>query len=329
VEEVQDLHQAALAIVQQDPEFAPRDESGRFKSSKPEAPQAEAPAEAAPEAPAEEAPPEEPAEETAAEVAPKFKVKYKAETGEDVEAEVDQDELIKGYMLEKSYRQKTAQLAREREAVQAKIKESVEPKLREYEEKLDLAEQVIWHSLGPEIKTIDWNKLAADNPAEWAMKYQQVQNINAQLAKIQSEKQKIAETRSNEQKEALQRAAREAVEVLQTEIPGWGNDLYGKILKTAVEQYGFKADEANAITDPRAIKVLNDARQWREFKAAKPATVEKRVTSVPKVAKPGTSEKTDPSADKWKEGMANLKKSGGRDTSAAVSLAKRLLEKDG
>jgi hypothetical protein len=315
---VEDLAATVAAGILRQEEGTPRDEKGKFTSNKP--------AEAEPEAekPAEEVPAEEP---TAEVIKFKAKVRFKGEDGSDVEAEVDEDELVKGYMLEKSYRQKTAQLAREREAIQAKIKESVEPKLREYEQKLEIAEQAIFHTLAPEIKSIDWNKLAAENPAEWAQKYQYVQNINAKLAEIQSEKQKISQAREAEQKEAFTKAAREAVEVLQTEIPGWTNELYGKILKAGVEQFGFKVEEVNAITDPRAIKVLNEARLWREFKAAKPSTVDKKVTTVPKVAKPGTAEKPDPTADQWKEGMASLKKSGGH-MNQAIGLAKLYLERE-
>lgn len=229
-------------------------------------------------------------------------------------------------MLEKSYRQKTAQLAREREAIQAKVKEAVEAKHKEYEEKLELAEQAIWHTLAPEIKNIDWNKLAAENPAEWAQKYQYVQNVNARLAQIQQERQKLGQAREEELKSNLKRQAEEAVETLRTEIPGWNNDLYGKILKSGTE-YGFKQEEVNAITDPRAIKVLHDAMKYRALQSAKPAVEKRAAAVVPKVVKPGTAEKPDASADQWKQGMANLRKSG--RTNDALPLAMEILRREG
>jgi hypothetical protein len=228
-------------------------------------------------------------------------------------------------MLEKSYRQKTAQLAREREAVEKKVKEAIAERQKEYEEKLELAEQAIWHTLAPEIKSIDWNKLAAENPAEWAQKYQHVQNVNARLAEIQQERQKLSKAREEETRENLRKQAEEAVEVLQREIPGWNNDVYGKILKTG-QEYGFKADEVNAITDPRAIKVLHDAMQYRALKA-KPVVDKRAAPQTPKVAKPGAGEKTDPNADQWKSGMANLRKSG--RSQDAVPLAMEILRREG
>ena len=301
----------------------PRDEKGKFTKAQPEAPeQVEAPAEEA----AEEVPEEEAPEVDWDKIKTiKRKLVVKNEAGEDEEAELSIEEMEKGVMLERAFRMKTAQLAREKESVQSKIKEAIEPKLKEYDEKLQIAEQAIWHSLAPEIKNIDWNKLAAENPAEWAQKYQQVQNINAQLAHIQAERKKVEETRQTEQRAALKKQAEEAVEILKTEIPKWSNDLYGQILKNGVEKYGFKADEVNAITDHRAIKVLYDAMQYQALKA-KPLVEKRQTPSAPKVVKPGAGEKPDALAEKYQEGMANLRKSG--RTEDAVAVAKLMLARE-
>jgi len=275
------------------------------------------------EAPVEEATPETETEEPAQ--PDRFKLTVKAEDGSDVEVEEDLEGLKKGYMLEKAFRMKTAQLAREREAVNQKIKEAIEPKLKEYDEKLQQAEQVLWHTLAPEMQSTDWNKLAAEDPAQWAQKYQAVQNVNAQLAQIQAERQKIAQAREEEVKVNLRKAAQESVEILQTEIPGWNNDLYGKILKTGVE-YGFKPEEVNAITDHRAIKVLWKAMQYDALQKAKPSVEKRSPAPAPKVVKPGTAEKQDPNADKWNQGMAKLRKTG--KTEDALEVAKMMLARE-
>ena len=254
-------------------------------------------------------------------------LKVKADDGSDEEVELSLADMEKGVMLERSYRQKTAQIARERESLQTRIKEAVEPRLKEYDDKLALAEQVIWHTVAPELQSIDWNKLATENPAEWAQKSQLAQNVNTKLAQIQGERQKIAKQRADEHTKAMREYAAKSLETLQSEIPGWTDELYGKILKTGLE-YGFKPDEVNGIIDHRTLKVLHDAMQFRALKAAKP-NVDKKVALVPKVAKPGTSERTDPNADLWKDEMTNLQKSGGRDKRAAAALAKQILAREG
>jgi hypothetical protein len=302
----------------------PRDEKGKF--TKAEAPAPEAKEEAKEESP--EEPQEEPQEE---EIdwdkikTVKRKLTVKNEAGEDEEAELTLEEMEKGVMLERAFRMKTAQIARERESLQAKIKEAVEPKLKEYDEKLQMAEQAIWHTLAPEIQNVDWNKLAEENPAEWAKRYQHVQNVNAKLAQIQTERKKIAEAQQEEMRANLKKQAEASVERLKEVIPNWSNDLYGKILKSAVEAYGFKSEEANAITDHRAIEVLYDAMQYRQLKA-KPLVDKRAAPAAPKVVKPGAGEKPDASANQWNESMANLRKSG--RTEDAVAVAKLMLARE-
>lgn len=318
-----DVGAAALAIAKAELgiDEKPRDEAGKF--TKAEVPTEEAKPET--EAAGEEAATTEETEEAPAQP-PKFKLRVKTDEGEDEELEVDEDELKRGYMKSKDYSAKTAALKRERESVQAEIKKATEQKLKEYDEKLEIAEQTIWHTLAPEIKSTDWNKLAAENPAEWAQKYQRVQNINAQLAQVQAERQKIAQARDEEARTNFKKSAEEAIETLKNDIPGWSQELYGKVLKAGIE-HGFKKEEVNAITDPRAIKVLWKAMQFDALKA-KPI-VEKRAAPItPKVVKPGAGEKPDANADKWKNGMDALVKSGGK-SSAALDLAKQILAREG
>ena len=309
-------------------EEAPREEPK--EEPKPE--ETEAEAEPAEETKAEETPEEteeEPQQpewdwETVQGLKRKFTVK--AEDGSDEEVELTPEEVQKGIMLERSYRQKTAQLAKERESVNLKVKEAVEPKLKEYEEKLQVAEQVIWKSLAPEMQNTDWNTLAKENPAEWAQRYQQVQALSTNLAQVQGELKKVQEERVKEQQTLIKRQAEEAVEHLKTALPGWSNDLYGKILKSGVEFYGFKPEEVNAITDHRAIEVLHDAMQFRALKA-KPLVDKRVLPKAPKVAKPGTAEKPDASAEQWKKSMAKLQKTGHEKD--AFLIAKQLLEREG
>jgi hypothetical protein len=299
----------------------PRDETGKFTKAQPET-------EAKEEQPEET---QEEATETEAEEQPQpekrtYKVRVKSEDGSDLEEEVDEDTLISGYMKDRDYRAKTAQLAREREAAQAKIKEAVEPKLREYETQLETYKQAVLKLADPEAMSADLNKLAETDPARAQLLFFKRLEINQTLQAVAQEQHKIATQRQQEMQESMQKQAREAIDALQRDIPGWSNELYGKVLKTGKDQYGFKAEEVNAITDPRAIKVLHDAMKYQELKAAKPQ-VGKKVVTVPKVVKPGTtSEKSDPVAEKWNEGMAKLKKSG--RTEDAVAVAKLMLARE-
>ncbi len=270
---------------------------------------------------------EAPAEETSQPV-DKFKVKIKAEDGSDAEVEVDLDGLKRGYMMEKDYRAKTAQLARQREEADARIKSAIEPKLKEYDDKLQLAEQVIWHTLAPEIQNTDWNKLAVEDPALWAQKMQLANNVNARLSALKQERIKVAEEQAKSQQKELHKVIQDSNDTLKDPIkgiPGWNQEVYGKVLVYGQAE-GFQREEVNTITDPRVIKLLWKASKYDDLQKAKPA-VEKLVNKVPKVAKPGTTEKSDGNTEAWRTGMARLKKSG--TDQDARTLASILLEREG
>lgn len=305
------VNHIAAALEQQD---TPRDESGKFapKTPKEDAP-AEAPAEAAAEeTPAEEAPAEEPAPPR------KLKLKYKGE-----EREVDEEEAVSLAQQGYDYTQKSQALAKEREELAAKVKAEVEQREAQYLQKLETHRKALEKLVG--IDDTDLVKIAQEKGPAVAQEemFKRLQ-YHQTLQQIEAEQQKLTQQKSQEMQAQLKKQAEAAVETLQAKIPGWGNDLYGKVLKTAVKEFGFQQQEVNAITDHRAIEVLHDAMKWRELQAAKPKTVDKRVAVVPKVTKPGTTEKTDPKANRVQERLANLQKTGTRE--AGVSYFEELLE---
>ena len=323
---------AALAKAMQEPEKPeqPRGERGRFVKPQPEA---------QPEAKAEEAKPEEKVEAKAeepkkeetkdepqpeAEIQPeprRFKLRYKGE-----EKEVDENETIelaqKGY----DYTQKMQDLSKQRQEAEAKVKADSEKALKQYESQLDTYRKAVTQIAGvksmPEIET-----LSRTDPVAAQQEFFRLTAVNQVLATIDAEQAKITAQRQSEAQETFSKRAKEAVDKLHERIPGWSNDLYGKILKGAVDNYGFENREVNAITDHRAIEVLNDALKWREYQSAKPKTVEKRVASVPKVQKPGTAEKSNPSADRFKASVAKFNKSGDRND--AVDMMRQIIEAGG
>ena len=247
----------------------------------------------------------------------KHKLTVKAEDGSDQELEVDDDELKKGFMLEKSYRQKTTQLAREREALTVEKAKAIADARAEYDAKLATAEKVIQDTLAPELKSVDWAKLAAENPAEYVLRFQQKEAIQSKLNEIQAQRKTIAEQQKQEMQAAVRKQAEKAVETLQSKIPQWNDALYGNILKSAVENYGYAPQEVGQITDPKAIEVLHDAMQYRALKA-KPL-VDKRVPAQPKpVLKAGSGDTPNTKGDGFKKALDKLSKSGKRDDAVAA-----------
>lgn len=297
----------------------PRDEKGKFK--KQEAPEAQTeeakPAEEAPEEKAEEPAPEEEQPEIQPEPR-RFKLKYKGE-----EREVDEPEITelaqKGY----DYTQKMQALSKEREEAAAKVKVEQEAARKIYESQLETYKKAVQQISG--VKSMqEIEALSRQDPAVAQQEFLRSLSVNQVLAAIETEQAKLAQQKEIEAREGYQKQAKEAVERLQERIPNWNDDLYGKILKHAVDNYGFQKHEVNAITDHRAIEVLNKARMWDEYQAAPKKVSEKKVPPVaPKVQKPGSAE-AKPKADKVTASMAKLKETGSRQ--AAEEYAQALLE---
>lgn len=295
---------------------ATRNDKGQF--AKPEAKTEEAkPETEATEEKAEEPKPDEEQPEIHPEPR-RFKLKYKGE-----ELDKDEPEVIelaqKGY----DYTQKMQQLAKDREDAQAKVKADVEAKEKEYLSRLETYKKYVEKVAG--IEHVDLNKLAEQDPQraqqEFFKQLQYQQTLNA----IDGELRQATQQRETQAREAYNKQAKEAVEKLQERIPGWSNDLYSKILKGAVDGYGFQSTEVNAITDHRAIEVLNDALKWREYQAAPKKVSEKKVPAVaPKVQKPGAGEKPDQGADAFKKSVARLSETGSRDS--AVDVVRQMIE---
>ncbi len=293
-----------------------RNDKGQFSKAEPKE------TEAKPEEEAKATEEEAPKPEEEAEIQPeprRFKLKYK---GEDREAE--EPEVIelaqKGY----DYTQKMQDLAKQREEIPSKVKAEVEARTKAYETQLETYKQAVLRMADPDVLNADLNKLSLEDPARALQLMVRRQQLGQTLQGIATEQARIAQQRETEAAEARKKEAAQALETIHREVPGWGNELYGKLLKTAVEM-GYTQDEANAITDPRQIKLLNEARQWRDYVAAKPKTVEKRVASVPKVQKPGTAqEKPTPQAERFGQSMARLNKTG--DRNAAVDALTTLIE---
>jgi hypothetical protein len=97
-----------------------------------------------------------------------------------------------------------------------------------------------------------------------------------------------------QQKVALQNAAKECVQVLQDNIPDWSNSLYNDIRSYAVRQ-GFAEQEVNNYVDPKVIQILNKARLYDEGK--KVASIKKANPTSKRVLK---SKKAPPTAQNQK-----------------------------
>jgi len=273
------------------------------------------------EEPSEESHPEEKKEEPAIEIDPEvplFDLTVKDVGGTDVQKKVSLKELQSGYMMQADYQRKTAEIAKQRAELANEIKAKTEPVVQNYEKQLQVLSTVVSQIAAPELQNVNWLELAKSDPAKFVEMKARADQVNSVLQGITAEQQKLMNQRAQEAQQARDRAAQEAVEVLRRDIPGWNQDKYQSILKGSIEKYGFKPEEVTQVVDPRLVKVLNDALAYQELKSGKPLA-EKKVIAKPKVVRPGSPDKdSDQIADRKKEALTKLRKSGDVEDAAAA-----------
>ena len=87
------------------------------------------------------------------------------------------------------------------------------------------------------------------------------------------------------------------------------------------KDYGFSDVELNAIVDPRHVKVLHDAMQWRKLQQN--SVVKKKVSNAKPVVKPGSKDTKAEANSNHRQLRESLRKTGKSD--AAQKLIENML----
>jgi hypothetical protein len=203
---------------------------------------------------------------------PTYKVKVNGE-----EVEVPLSELAKGYSREQDYTKKTMALAEERKAIQSQfaneLKQTVE----------------LFESLDPilsEAKNIDWQTLAATDPATYVQLQEAVKQRQAAVAEARA---KIAEaTKGESATEQAQKAeeAKRETEALIKAVPELAEPEKLQGFATEAVNYlrgsGFEDGEIADLTDHRALLIIDKARRYDALEKSKAELPAKKVVQKPK-----------------------------------------------
>jgi len=248
-----------------------------------------------------------------------LEVTVKGEDGKDVVEKPSIKALREGYMRQKDYQRKTAEVARQREEVGEKVRQAIDSERSSYQQTLQQLQALVVETVAPELKDVNWNHLAANDPFEYVRLRNRADQITQALATVKSKTDAVTVKQKAEQAETLKKVAIKARETLDADIPGFNDDLYNSLIKSS-ETWGYKQDEVAQWVDPRAIKILHDAYQFRQLKADKPIA-QNKVAVAPRVIKPGTAAPSR-AAVQHGQAMERLTKSGKIEDAAAVIRAR-------
>ncbi len=217
-------------------------------------------------------------------------------------------ELKLGYMRQKDYQTKTAEVARQREEVGQKLRQGIESERTQYQQNLQQLHDALLASVAPELKNADWNTLATNDPFKYVELRNRAEQIGNALASIKAKQQEVQTKAESDKKEAATEQARKTWATLEADIPGWNAELYQSILK-AGESVGVTQAEAGAWLDAGQIKLLHKAYLYDQLKAGAPPA-SKKVVTAPKAIAPGAASTVPRQVQQKQNALGKLQKSG-------------------
>lgn len=249
---------------------------------------------------------------------PTYKVKVDGQ-----EIEVTLEEALAGYQRQQAFTRKTQQLAEERRTLQEQAAEVAQTR-QEYLNRLNVVKAVLEGTA----KEPDWERLKADDPAEyarvrvaWQERKDQIASVEAEIERARAEQQAMFE---RQREEVL---AAEA-EKLEAAIPEWATDPDSaasekqKIANFAHQTYGFSYEDIGNVVDHRLVLLLRDAMRFHDLQTkgrkAKEEVRGKRRQSP--TLKPGTQARKSSKSSKKNPARARLAKTGRIDDAAATLL---------
>jgi hypothetical protein len=242
--------------------------------------------------------------------------------GEELEKPLD--EVIALAQQGLDYTKKTQEVAEQRKALEeyaqtVKVQEEVFMQQVQLQQALigDVAQLTAVDKQLAAFNDVNWQELS-DNDFVEAQKlfftYNQLQQQRGQLAtELEAKAQQIQQAQAAKMQEKIAQGK----EILAKEIPNWSRETTQELM-TFGKEYGFSDDELGTIIDPRHVKVLHDAMQWRKLQ--KNSVAKNKVSQAKPVVKPGAKDTKQEATSANRQVREQLRKTGKSD------LAQKLIE---
>jgi hypothetical protein len=255
---------------------------------------------------------------------PIFDIEYKTDSGKE-QKKLSLKELREGYLAKQDYHRNIQKVQKERSEIAEQAKQAELKAVQEYAQRLEAHKQAVTKLAG--VKSIqEIEALSRQDPAAAQQEFLKLISVNQTVQQIEAEQRNAIAKAQSEQSAARDRAIEKSRQTLQQDIPGWGEELYGKVLSSMVSDFGLKKEGVANVAEAELIKVFHDAYQFRQLQKAKPE-ISKKVVAVPKVLKPGSADKTNPASTAVQEAEKGFRKSGDWRDAAKLYLARQKQQK--
>jgi len=241
--------------------------------------------------------------------------------GEEVEKSLDEVVALAQQGLD--YTQKTQQVAEQRKELEA-LQEQLNGATKQFQEQQQLNSMLIEDvakitALDQQLaqyQDVDWQKLSDSDFVEAQKLFFQYNQLQQERSGAVSQFESKRQEALTKQQQLVAEQVRKGKEQLAKEIPNWSQQTTQEVISTGKE-YGFTDAELNSIIDPRHVKVLHDAMQWRKLKS-KDSVTKKKVASAKPVVKPGSKDQKQVATASAKKMRDQLRKTGSSEVASKL-----------
>lgn len=241
----------------------------------------------------------------------KFKVTVKGEDGADLEAEVDEKELVAGYQRQADYTRKTQELARREEQATEVVRAKVTEAQTHFVQRAQMAQAVVARLAGlrtPE----EMLELSRVDPAGYVAEQARQQQVHSVIAGLENQWQQEQFRAQQEQQQALQQSFARCWGVLGQK--GIDKPKLQHIFDSVAKDYGISQDRFATLNDPAVVMVMRDAVAYRELQK-KTSEVKKKADTAPRLPQKQSVPRNEPVEKRRTERLRSGR--GSRDDLAA------------
>ena len=276
-----------------------------------------------PEADEEEIPDEEAPDEDSEEEQSYLTLKI---NGEEVDKPLE--EVISLAQQGADYTKKTQEVAEQRKALE-EYAQTIQVQEQQLKAQAEL-QQALFGELAQitaidqqlaDFQAIDWNQLSENDFVEAQKLFFTQNKLQTQRSQLVQQLEAKQQQLTQAQQKSLNERIAKGKEVLAKEIPNWSADTSKAIISAGKEYYGFSDDEMSSVIDPRHVKVLHDAMQWRKLQQN--TGVKNKVSTAKPVIKPGSKDVKKQVGSDIQKARESLRKTGKSDY--AQQLIERML----
>lgn len=177
---------------------------------------------------------------------------------------------------------------------------------------------------------IDWDKLKAEDPLQYALKREEIRDVEDKRKLVQAEMDKVRKQQQILEHNAFQKYLGEQAELLMAKLPAMGNPkkaaaTMNEFVQAGSDYYGYTEQELRKVSDHRVFIVLNDAVKYRKLLARRKEAQSGQpdLKSEKKTLRVGSSTRPFTVSKKREEAIVNKAKESGKPDDVAATLLVR------